>query len=90
MKTPKDQSQTYLRFLNLVSAIRNLPAFPALDAMEERILNGLAATWATGTKVTVLEAMELTQDTSPTTVHRRRRVCVILCSLPCCILTESA
>jgi DNA-binding MarR family transcriptional regulator len=71
MKTSKDPSQTYLRFLNLVSAIRGLPAFPALDALEERILNGLAATWATGTKVTVLEAMELTLNTSPTTVHRR-------------------
>ena len=61
-------SQTYLRFLNLASAVRGLPT---LDAVEERVFNGLAAIWATGAKVTVLEAMELTADTSPTTVHRR-------------------
>jgi predicted transcriptional regulator len=67
----KDQAQTYLRFLNLVSAIRGLPTLPALDALEERVLNGLAANWATGTRITVLEAMSLPLDTSPTTVHRR-------------------
>lgn len=67
----KDASQTYLRFLNLVSAIRGLPAFPSLDAVEERVLNGLAAVWACGAKVTVLEAMRLTPDASPSTVHRR-------------------
>jgi DNA-binding MarR family transcriptional regulator len=68
---PKDASQTYLRFLNLVNAVRSLPSFPSLDAVEERVLNGLAAIWATGAKVTVLEAMRLTPDASPSTVHRR-------------------
>lgn len=68
---PKDASQTYLRFLNLVAAIRGLPSFPSLDAVEERVLNGLAAIWATGGQVTVLEAMRLTPDSSPSTVHRR-------------------
>jgi Fe2+ or Zn2+ uptake regulation protein len=67
----KDPSNTYLRFLNLVSAVRALPAFPSMDAVEERVLNGLAAIWATGTSVTVLEAMHLTPDASPSTVHRR-------------------
>jgi predicted transcriptional regulator len=71
MAKTDDLSQKYLRFLNLVSAIKGLPTFPALDAVEERVLNGLAATWATGARVTVLEAMELGADTSPTTVHRR-------------------
>jgi predicted transcriptional regulator len=67
-------SQTYLRFLNLANAIKGLPTFPALDAVEERVLNGLASMWATGAKITVLEAMGLSAssaDTSPTTVHRR-------------------
>lgn len=68
MTKASNLSQAYLRFLNLASAIRGLPT---LDAVEERVLNGLAATWATGAKVTVLEAMELTADSSPTTVHRR-------------------
>ncbi len=68
MTKPDDYSQTYLRFLNLASAIRGLPK---LDAVEQRVLDGLAATWATGTKVTVLEAMETSGGISPTTVHRR-------------------
>jgi len=68
MTKPDVLSQNYWRFLNLVSAIRGLPK---LDAVEERVLNGLAAIWATGAKVTVLQAMELALDTSPTTVHRR-------------------
>lgn len=71
MKNAKDASRTYLRFLNLVNAVRGLPSFPSLDAVEERVLNGLAAVWATGAKVTVLEAMRLTPDASPSTVHRR-------------------
>lgn len=71
MINPKDASLTYLRFLNLVNAVRSLPTFPSLDAVEERVLNALAAVWATGAKVTVLEAMRLSPDASPSTVHRR-------------------
>src|SRR6478609_5853762 len=71
MPTPRESSQAYLRFLNLVDAIRGLPTFPALDAVEERVFNGLAAIWATGGKVSVLEAMRLSPDKSPSTVHRR-------------------
>lgn len=71
MSKSEDASKNYLRFLNLVSAVRALPAFPGLDAVEERVLNGLAAIWATGATVTVLEAMRLTPDASPSTVHRR-------------------
>lgn len=71
MVKPRDASQTYLRLLNLVNAVRGLPSFPSLDAVEERVLNGLAAIWAIGAKVTVLEAMRLTPDASPSTVHRR-------------------
>lgn len=71
MATSKDASQVYMRFVNLATAIRTLPTFPALDAMEERVLNGLAAVWATGVDVKVLEAMNFGADTSPSTVHRR-------------------
>ncbi|HMO45165.1 MAG TPA: helix-turn-helix domain-containing protein [Rubrivivax sp.] len=71
MPKPKDASLTYLRFLNLVSAVRSLPAFPALDAVEERVLNALAAVWAVGARVTVLEAVRLAPDVSASTVHRR-------------------
>ena len=71
MTKSNDQSQTYLRCLSLVSAIRELPR---LDAFEERVLNGLAATWATGASITVLQAKVLTPDTSPTTMQRRLKL----------------
>lgn len=71
MTKGKNASQTYMRFVNLATALRTLPTFPALDAMEERVLNGLAAVWATGVDVKVLDAMSFGADTSPSTVHRR-------------------
>ncbi|WP_076999993.1 hypothetical protein [Variovorax sp. KK3] len=61
---------TYLQFVRLARSIRNAPV---MDAMEERILNGLAAKWAAGETVRVLEAMDLDVASSPTTVHRRLR-----------------
>lgn len=60
----------YLRFLNLVEAIRS-PALPSLDTTEERLLNVLGAAWHAGRRVTVLEAMQMLPDASSTTVHRR-------------------
>jgi len=64
-------SAVYLRFLNLMQAIRELPSFPHVDPVEERLLNALAAIWHRGQKVTVLEAMALPIEVSPTTLHRR-------------------
>ncbi|WP_181360717.1 hypothetical protein [Variovorax sp. WS11] len=61
---------TYLQFVRLARALRDIPL---MDAMEERILNGLAAKWAAGESVRVLEAMDLDVASSPTTVHRRLR-----------------
>jgi len=65
------QSNTYTKFLNLVQAIRDLPAFPPLDPLEERLLNQLASQWHAGQRVTVLEAMQMSADVSAATVHRR-------------------
>lgn len=48
-------SLAYLRFLNLMEAIRGLPTHPALDPVEERLLNQLAASWHAGKQVSVLE-----------------------------------
>lgn len=70
-RKPKATSQAYLRFVNLTNAIRGLPGIPVLDAMEERVLNALAAVWATGRDVPVTEAMRFGIETSPATVHRR-------------------
>ena len=63
--------ETYFRFLNLVEAIRGLPSLPLLDPVEERLLHSLAAMWAGGGEVTVLQAMNSSPGASPSTVHRR-------------------
>lgn len=65
------QSSTYAKFLNLVQAIRELPTFPKLDPLEERLLNQLASQWHAGVRITVLEAMQMSADVSAATVHRR-------------------
>ena len=64
-------SATYLRFLNLVQAIREIPTFPAMDPVEERLLTMLAGVWHLEKKISVLEAMSLTNEISATTAHRR-------------------
>ena len=61
----------YLRFLNLVRALDNVPKFPVLDATEERLLSQLALAWETGKSVTVLQTMSMESGVSPTTIHRR-------------------
>ncbi len=71
MNKIRTQSNTYAKFLNLVQAIRDLPSFPKLDPLEERLLNQLASQWHLGIKVTVLEAMQMSTDVSAATVHRR-------------------
>ncbi len=64
-------STTYLRFLSLVQAIREIPTFPAMDPVEERLLTMLAAVWHLEKKISVLQAMSLTDEISATTAHRR-------------------
>ena len=51
--------------------MRELPDFPALDPVEERLLNQYAAVWHQGGQLTVLQAMGLSRDVSSTTAHRR-------------------
>ena len=67
----KQYSQIYLKFLQLVQAVRQLPDFPALDPVEERLLNLFATVWQTEQKITVLQAMGMSTDVSSTTAHRR-------------------
>lgn len=71
MNNPQSFSSAYLRFLNLMQAVRTLPMFPTIDALEERLLNVLAASWAQDKKITVLTATAMLSDTSATTLHRR-------------------
>jgi hypothetical protein len=71
MTTSSQHSLTYLRFLNLVHSIRQLPSFPVMDAVEERMLNLFASTWHAGEPITVLQAMGMLTEISSTTAHRR-------------------
>jgi len=71
MNETSQHSLCYLKFLNLIEAIREIPTFPAMDPVEERLLNLLAATWHVGKRVSVLEAMGLSSEISATTAHRR-------------------
>ncbi len=64
-------SVTYLKFLHLSEALRTLEKFPALDAIEERLLNQCALFWLDGKAVTVVEAMKSSEEISPSTAHRR-------------------
>ncbi|MEY3743131.1 MAG: hypothetical protein RLZZ541_186, partial [Pseudomonadota bacterium] len=63
-------SVTYLKFLHLSEALRTLEKFPALDAIEERLLNQCALSWLDGKAVTVVEAMKSSEEISPSTAHR--------------------
>ena len=71
MTTIVTQSQAYLRFLNLVKALQQLPDFPKLDPIEERLLHLFGTVWHAERKITVLQAMAIYDDVSSTTAHRR-------------------
>ena len=61
----------YVKFLHLTQAVNDLPQFPSLDPMEERLLNYFASAWYLGKKMTVLQVMHTYAEISPSTVHRR-------------------
>lgn len=62
---------SYLKFLNLMEAVKGLPTFPSMDGIEERLLNAFASLWAAKTPITVLQSMEILENVSPATAHRR-------------------
>jgi DNA-binding transcriptional ArsR family regulator len=66
-----NRMQSYLKFLHLVQVVRETPGFPALDAVEERVLNIFAVAWYEGREITVLEAMKMLPGISESTVFRR-------------------
>ena len=61
----------YVKFLQLVSTVRQLPSYPAMDVTEVQTLNALAQEWQIGNKVSVVQAMGMLPDVSPSSVHRR-------------------
>ena len=64
-------STSYLRFLNLASALRDMSTFPKMDSVEESLLNAVVLAAASNAALTVLQAMEILPDVSPSTTHRR-------------------
>lgn len=71
MAATDSAKQAYLRFLVLARDSRVSSKDAVLDVVEERVLQSLANVWAAGEKVTVLKAMAMGDDASPTTIHRR-------------------
>lgn len=71
MSNNRKAASTYHKFLNLVQAIRSRPTFPTMDPIEEKLLNLFAAAWHQRKPLTVVEAMGMLPDASPSTVHRR-------------------
>lgn len=47
------------------------PPFPALDPLDERLLELLGRTWLAGVQMTVMQVMQQAQGMSSTTTHRR-------------------
>ncbi len=62
---------SYMRFLSLVRAASSLPGLPALDPVEERLLNQFASFWGDDYQPTVLEALSIDEGISGRTVQRR-------------------
>ena len=68
MKTPS--SSSYIKFLNLANAIRNLTIFPFINPMEERLLNYVAIAWQSDKRLNISETMHSDIGMSPSSVHR--------------------
>ncbi len=64
------ESKNYLNFLNRIKEVHLSPLFCDLSSAEEKLLNMLAPSWTSGTKITVLKAMGLDPDISHSTSHR--------------------
>jgi hypothetical protein len=68
MKRPAD---IYLRFLQLTEALRGLPALPALDPLEEKILEFVARAAQKNNRLSVRDMMAQSELGSPATLHTR-------------------
>lgn len=71
MKKTTRPADLYLRFLQLAEAIRNLPALPALDPLEERLLALVARASQAKERLCVRDMMAKEEYGSPATIHGR-------------------
>ncbi|HEV3432102.1 MAG TPA: winged helix-turn-helix domain-containing protein [Paraburkholderia sp.] len=61
----------YFRFLQLADALRGLPALPALDPLEQRILELVARVGQAQERLSVRDIMGKSELGSPATLHAR-------------------
>lgn len=61
----------YLRFLQLAEAVRGLPSLPALDPLEQRVLEFVARAGQARAQLSVRELIAQTELGSPATLHAR-------------------
>jgi len=61
----------YLRFLQLADAVRGLPALPALDPLEQRILEFVARARQANQPLSVRDMIMHAELGSPATLHAR-------------------
>jgi DNA-binding MarR family transcriptional regulator len=61
----------YLRFLNLVGALRDLPSLPPLDPLEERILAVVGRARQLEKRLSVRDLMAQEELGAPATIHTR-------------------
>ena len=71
MSNPTRPADIYLRFLNLAQALRGLPALPALDPLEERILSVVGVARQSEERLSVRDLMAIDDLGAPATVHTR-------------------
>ena len=71
MSQPTRPADIYLRFLQLVEALRGLPSLPSLDPLEERILELVARAGREQQRLSVRDMMAKDELGSPATLHSR-------------------
>jgi DNA-binding MarR family transcriptional regulator len=62
--------EVYRRFVNLMIGAEHLCKLPSLDPTEKRILQLLVAFWERNQPITVIEAMNMTDEISTSTSFR--------------------
>lgn len=68
---PTKHASTYVKFLHLANAMRQMPTLPVLDEVEERLLGMCMAALEQGKKIAVTEAARLEPNTPERTAFRR-------------------
>lgn len=71
MNQPTRPADIYLRFLQLVEAVRGLPSLTPLDPLEERLLALVANAGQKQERLSVRDMMARSELGSPATVHAR-------------------